>query len=90
VVSLVSHDVAGPVDEELLEVPFNAPGLAPAANASSTLVAHGSAHGSTKGVAERIAAGLAEHGTRVEVRPVKHVDDIRASRDSSLTSRSQR
>ena len=40
------------------------------------LVAYASAQGSTEGVAERIAARLAEHGARVEVRPVDKVDDI--------------
>jgi menaquinone-dependent protoporphyrinogen oxidase len=46
--------------------------------ASSVLVVYASAHGSTKGVAERIAARLAERGARVEVRPVDEVDDIGA------------
>jgi menaquinone-dependent protoporphyrinogen oxidase len=46
------------------------------ARRANVLVAYASRHGSTRGVAERVAARLAEHGSRVHVRPVDQVDDL--------------
>jgi menaquinone-dependent protoporphyrinogen oxidase len=46
------------------------------ARQADVLVAYASRHGSTRGVAERVAARLAEHGGRVHVRPVDQVDDL--------------
>ena len=40
------------------------------------LVAYATEHGSTKGVAERIAARLAEAGAQVDARPVDDVHDL--------------
>lgn len=40
------------------------------------LVGYASAHGATQGIAERIAARLAEQGHRAEVLPLNQVDDI--------------
>jgi menaquinone-dependent protoporphyrinogen oxidase len=42
------------------------------------VLAYASKYGSTKGVAERIAARLAKHGNRVELRPVDEVDGVDA------------
>ena len=46
------------------------------ARQANVLVAYASRHGSTRGVAERVAARLAKHGSRVHVRPVDQVDDL--------------
>ena len=47
-------------------------------NEPSVLVTYASRFGSTRGVAERIAARLAEHGSRVELNSVNEVEDVRA------------
>jgi menaquinone-dependent protoporphyrinogen oxidase len=41
------------------------------------LVGYASQHGSTRGIAERVAARLAEHGVRVQVQPLDRVTDVR-------------
>jgi len=48
------------------------------AHGPSVLVAYASRYGSTRGVAERIAARLAEHGRRVDWRSVEEVDGVGA------------
>src|SRR5687768_10132172 len=45
--------------------------------AAPVLVAYASAHGSTRRLAERIAAGLRRHGTRVKLAAVDEVTELR-------------
>jgi menaquinone-dependent protoporphyrinogen oxidase len=40
------------------------------------LVGYASEHGSTRGIAERVAARLGEHGSRVDVLPLDRVQDV--------------